>query len=183
MGQSQKGQSRGVYGAFVTSRWSLAEMCREKVRGRTTNREENVQSEEISHILLPLQLIKPPAFLFKAAKRGRKAQKRSLCEGMKRSFCLIGQTLTCFSSSSSSTRSKKHLVAVLHFRGVQRGREFQLILRRLAEVKKTLGSGGDQSRLLFTDMPVTVNTSCLASLPVPCLSLLPRSWASAAELA
>lgn len=66
-------------------------------------------------------------------------------------------------------------MAVLHFRGVRRGREFQLTLRRLAEVKKTLGSGGDQSRLLFTDMPVTVNTGCLASLLVPCLSLLPHS--------
>lgn len=66
-------------------------------------------------------------------------------------------------------------MAVLHFRGVRRGREFQLILRRLAEVKRTRGSGGDQSRLLFTDMPVTVNTGFLASQLVPCLRLLPHS--------
>ncbi|KAI3367095.1 hypothetical protein L3Q82_008160 [Scortum barcoo] len=36
--------------------------------------------------------------------------------------------------------SKKHLVAVLYFRGLLRGREYQLILQTLTELKKKLGS-------------------------------------------
>lgn len=75
------------------------------------------------------------------------------------------------SSSSSSTRSRKHLAAVLSFRGLPRGREHQLILRRLTELKRTLGVRGDKSRILFTDIPVTVNTDCLSNLPFSCFSL------------
>ncbi|XP_073339797.1 exocyst complex component 3-like protein 4 [Pagrus major] len=73
--------------------------------------------------------------------------------------------------------SKKHLVAVLYFRGLLRGREHQLILQRLSELKKKLGDGGgDRSRVLFGDMQVTVNTDCLSNLPFSCLScLLPDS--------
>ncbi|XP_059209239.1 exocyst complex component 3-like protein 4 [Centropristis striata] len=69
--------------------------------------------------------------------------------------------------------SRKHLVAVLYFRGLMRGREHQLILQRLTELKKNLGSvGGDNSRVLFGDMQVTVNTDCLSNLPFSCLSFL-----------
>ncbi|XP_070698445.1 exocyst complex component 3-like protein 4 [Pempheris klunzingeri] len=69
--------------------------------------------------------------------------------------------------------SKKHLVAVLYFRGVLRGREHQLILRRLAELKRKQGSAdGHKSRVLFGDMQVTVNTDCLSNLPLSCLSFL-----------
>lgn len=62
-------------------------------------------------------------------------------------------------------------MAVLHFRGLLRGREYQLILQKLTDVKKTPGSG-DKSRALFTDIPVTVNTDCLSKLPFSCFSLL-----------
>lgn len=72
-----------------------------------------------------------------------------------------------------STCSKKHLVAVLYFRGLLRGREHQLILQRLTELKKKLGNaGGDKSRVLFGDMQVTVNTDCLSNLRFSCLSFL-----------
>ncbi|KAF1374412.1 hypothetical protein PFLUV_G00228830 [Perca fluviatilis] len=67
--------------------------------------------------------------------------------------------------------SRKHLVAVLYFRGLLRGREHQLILQRLMELKKKLGSG-DKNRVLFSDMQVTVNTDCLSNLPFSCLSSL-----------
>ncbi|XP_074517111.1 exocyst complex component 3-like protein 4 isoform X1 [Sebastes fasciatus] len=69
--------------------------------------------------------------------------------------------------------SRKHLVAVLNFRGLVRGREHQLILQRLTELKKKLGNaGGDKSRVLFGDMQVTVNTDCLSNLPFSCFSFL-----------
>uniref|UniRef100_A0A3B5ASF8 Exocyst complex component 3-like 4 n=1 Tax=Stegastes partitus TaxID=144197 RepID=A0A3B5ASF8_9TELE len=54
---------------------------------------------------------------------------------------------------------RKHLVAVLYFRGLLRGREHQRILQRLAALKKELNvDSSDKSRLLFGDMQVTVNT-------------------------
>ncbi|XP_040916222.1 exocyst complex component 3-like protein 4 isoform X2 [Toxotes jaculatrix] len=69
--------------------------------------------------------------------------------------------------------SRKHLVAVLNFRGLTRGREHQLILQRFTELKKKQGdTGGDKSHVLFGDMQVTVNTNCLSSLPFSCLSFL-----------
>ncbi|XP_071368457.1 exocyst complex component 3-like protein 4 [Centroberyx affinis] len=69
--------------------------------------------------------------------------------------------------------SKKHLSAVLYFRGLVRGRERQLILQRLAEMKRNLGAGRVQrdDRVLFGDMQVTVNTDCLSDLPFSCLTL------------
>ncbi|XP_054470118.1 exocyst complex component 3-like protein 4 [Anoplopoma fimbria] len=68
--------------------------------------------------------------------------------------------------------SKKHLVAVLNFRGPLRGREHQLILQRHSELKKRLGDGGARNRDLFGDMQVTVNTDCLSNLPFSCLGFL-----------
>ncbi|XP_070776536.1 exocyst complex component 3-like protein 4 [Enoplosus armatus] len=69
--------------------------------------------------------------------------------------------------------SKKHLVAVLYFRGLLRGSEHQLILQRLAELKKKLGNtDGDRSRVLFGDMQVAVNTDCLSNLSFSCFSFL-----------
>ncbi|KAM3594865.1 uncharacterized protein V6R79_015139 [Siganus canaliculatus] len=67
--------------------------------------------------------------------------------------------------------SKKHLVAVLYFRGLLRGREHQLILQKLAELKKKLGDG-NRSQVLFSDMQVTVSTDCLPNLPYSCFSFL-----------
>ncbi|XP_045572795.1 exocyst complex component 3-like protein 4 isoform X3 [Salmo salar] len=72
--------------------------------------------------------------------------------------------------------SKKHLSAVLYFRGLMRGRERQVILQRLTELKRELGTAGnigDNRRALFSDMQVT-NTDCLADMPFFCL-LLPDS--------
>ncbi|XP_029901166.1 exocyst complex component 3-like protein 4 [Myripristis murdjan] len=68
--------------------------------------------------------------------------------------------------------SKKHLGAVLYFRGLLRGRERQLILQRLTQLKRELGTRADQSRALFGNMEVAVNTDCLADLPFSCLSFL-----------
>lgn len=72
-----------------------------------------------------------------------------------------------------STCSRKHLVAVLNFRGRLRGRERHMILQQLAELKKTVGSGsGSQQRVLFSSMEVTANTDCLSRLPFSCLGFL-----------
>ncbi|XP_026195861.1 exocyst complex component 3-like protein 4 isoform X2 [Anabas testudineus] len=72
---------------------------------------------------------------------------------------------------------KKHLIAVLNFRGLFRGREHQLILQRFTELKKNVNSESmDRSRVLFKDMQVNVNTDCLSSLPFSCFRvLLPES--------
>ncbi|XP_074548198.1 exocyst complex component 3-like protein 4 [Halichoeres trimaculatus] len=69
--------------------------------------------------------------------------------------------------------SKKHLVAVLYFRGMMRGREHQLTLQKLSELKKKQGGAVcDRNQVLFSDMQVTVNTDCLSNLPFSCLSFL-----------
>ncbi|XP_010877059.3 exocyst complex component 3-like protein 4 [Esox lucius] len=71
--------------------------------------------------------------------------------------------------------SKKHLIAVLYFRGL-RGREKQEILHYLTVLKKDLGTtrnNGDKRRGLFSDIQVTnTNTSCLADMPFSCFSFL-----------
>ncbi|XP_034418715.1 exocyst complex component 3-like protein 4 isoform X2 [Cyclopterus lumpus] len=67
---------------------------------------------------------------------------------------------------------RKHLVAVLSFRGLLRGRERQLILQSHAQLKKKVGVASDLSRVLFADMPVTVNTDFLSNLPSSCLRRL-----------
>ncbi|TNN33992.1 Exocyst complex component 3-like protein 4 [Liparis tanakae] len=68
--------------------------------------------------------------------------------------------------------SRKHLQAVLAFRGPLRVRERQLILQRYEELKQKVGVAGDLSRVLFADMPVTATTDCLSSLPASCLHRL-----------
>ncbi|CAN9502649.1 unnamed protein product [Ophioblennius macclurei] len=69
--------------------------------------------------------------------------------------------------------SRKHLVAILDFRGLPRGHEHQLILQRLAALKKDASAAaGTERRILFGDMPVTVNSDCLSSLPLFCLNVL-----------
>ncbi|XP_022057956.2 exocyst complex component 3-like protein 4 [Acanthochromis polyacanthus] len=69
--------------------------------------------------------------------------------------------------------SKKHLVAVLYFRGLMRGREHQQILQKLSALKKELNtSGDDRNQVLFGDIQVTVNTDCLSNLPFSCFSFL-----------
>ncbi|XP_054861986.1 exocyst complex component 3-like protein 4 isoform X2 [Amphiprion ocellaris] len=67
--------------------------------------------------------------------------------------------------------SKKHLVAVLYFRGLMRGREHQQILQKLSALKKEPNtSGSDRNQVLFGDMQVTVNTDCFSNLPFSCFS-------------
>lgn len=56
-----------------------------------------------------------------------------------------------------------------------RGREYQLILQKLKELKEQRGGGGgggDDGRVLFAAIPATVNTNCLSSLPFSRLRLL-----------
>ncbi|XP_030574334.1 exocyst complex component 3-like protein 4 [Archocentrus centrarchus] len=69
--------------------------------------------------------------------------------------------------------SKKHLVAVLYFRGLMRGHEHQLILQRLTILKKEMNtSSSDRNRDLFSKMQVTVNSNCLSNLPFSCFSFM-----------
>ncbi|XP_035761766.1 exocyst complex component 3-like [Neolamprologus brichardi] len=69
--------------------------------------------------------------------------------------------------------SKKHLVAVLYFRGLIRGHEHQLILRRLTALKRDVNIGSsDRNQVLFSNMQVTVNTNCLSNFPYSCFSFL-----------
>ncbi|CAI5697060.1 exocyst complex component 3-like protein 4 isoform X3 [Oreochromis niloticus] len=69
--------------------------------------------------------------------------------------------------------SKKHLVAVLYFRGLMRGHEHQLILRRLTALKKEVDiASSDRNQVLFSNMQVTVNTNCLSNFPYSCVSFL-----------
>lgn len=65
--------------------------------------------------------------------------------------------------------SRKHLVAVLWFRGLVRGREHRQILQSLSQLKKNTPIA-DKKRLLFSEMQVTVNTDCFTNLPFSCLS-------------
>lgn len=65
--------------------------------------------------------------------------------------------------------SKKHLVAVLWFRGLVRGREHRQILQKLSQLKKNAPLA-DKKQLLFSEMQVTVNTDCFSNLPFSCLS-------------
>lgn len=53
-----------------------------------------------------------------------------------------------------------------------RGREYQLILQKLTELKKQQGSSDNTTRVLFATIPATVNTDCLSNLPFSCFSLL-----------
>ncbi|KAM9354473.1 exocyst complex component 3-like protein 4 isoform 1-T3 [Pholidichthys leucotaenia] len=65
---------------------------------------------------------------------------------------------------------RKHLVAVLHFRGLMRGREHRQILQQLKQLLKETGPDIDKRKVLFTDMEVKVNTACLPNLPFSCLN-------------
>ncbi|XP_076022098.1 exocyst complex component 3-like isoform X2 [Genypterus blacodes] len=66
--------------------------------------------------------------------------------------------------------SRKHLAAVLYFRGVKRGRERQQILETLGNLKRDVCDAGDRSRVLFGDMQVINRTNFLSNLPFSCLS-------------
>ncbi|XP_015233945.1 PREDICTED: exocyst complex component 3-like protein 4 [Cyprinodon variegatus] len=69
--------------------------------------------------------------------------------------------------------SRKHLVAVLSFRGLNKGREYHLILQKLTALKKEAGSTStDRSQVLFEDIQVTANTDCFSNLPSFCVSFL-----------
>ncbi|KAA8589314.1 hypothetical protein FQN60_012679 [Etheostoma spectabile] len=93
---------------------------------------------------------------------------RNLFEDMR-----LSEKLSTVEEKQSLPTSRKHLVAVLYFRGLLRGREHQLILQRLTELKNKLGSVGvDKNRVLFGDMQVTVNTDCFSNLPFSCLNFL-----------
>uniref|UniRef100_G3NLF7 Exocyst complex component 3 n=1 Tax=Gasterosteus aculeatus aculeatus TaxID=481459 RepID=G3NLF7_GASAC len=65
--------------------------------------------------------------------------------------------------------SQKHLVAVLNFRGLRRGREHQLILQRHAQLQEKTGAAGERSHAFFSNMPVAVQAGCLSNVPFSCL--------------
>ncbi|KAI4902132.1 hypothetical protein NFI96_025541 [Prochilodus magdalenae] len=68
--------------------------------------------------------------------------------------------------------SKKHLSAVLYFRGMIRGRERQLALQKLSELKRLSRNAGNMQHALFTEIQPAVNTDCLANIPFFCFSAL-----------
>ncbi|XP_072314345.1 exocyst complex component 3-like protein 4 [Eucyclogobius newberryi] len=65
---------------------------------------------------------------------------------------------------------RRHLSAVLWFRGPVRGREHGQILQKFSELKKK-APAPDKKRLLFSEMQVRVSQDCLSTLPFSCLSL------------
>ncbi|XP_036429448.1 exocyst complex component 3-like protein 4 [Colossoma macropomum] len=67
---------------------------------------------------------------------------------------------------------KKHLSAVLYFRGMIRGRERQVILQKLTELKRLPRNAGDMQHALFAEIQPAVNTDCLANMPFSCFSVL-----------
>ncbi|KAG5285175.1 hypothetical protein AALO_G00000380 [Alosa alosa] len=78
--------------------------------------------------------------------------------------------------------SKRHVAAVLFFRGLTHGRERQLILQRVAELKQegqNAGNAGNteaHQRSLFSHIPAAATTDCLAHTPLSCFtSLLPHT--------
>ncbi|XP_041941371.1 exocyst complex component 3-like protein 4 isoform X2 [Alosa sapidissima] len=78
--------------------------------------------------------------------------------------------------------SKRHVAAVLFFRGLTHGRERQLILQRVAELKqegRNAGNAGNteaHQRSLFSHIPAAATTDCLAHTPLSCFtSLLPHT--------
>lgn len=65
---------------------------------------------------------------------------------------------------------KSHLSAVLYFRGVIRGRERNIVLQRLMELKQNMKSKGNKEQVLFSEIQAAVNTDCFAGTPFTCLS-------------
>ncbi|XP_026799522.3 exocyst complex component 3-like protein 4 isoform X1 [Pangasianodon hypophthalmus] len=63
--------------------------------------------------------------------------------------------------------SKKHLSAVLYFRGVTRGRQRQMILQKLSDLKQHANAGSVQ-HVLFNGMEATASTD-LVNMPCACL--------------
>ncbi|KAF3845105.1 hypothetical protein F7725_008268 [Dissostichus mawsoni] len=63
----------------------------------------------------------------------------------------------------------KHLVAVLYFRGLIRGREHQLILQKFTELKK---HKAEQTKTRAEFYFIPANTDCFSHLPFSCLSSL-----------
>ncbi|KAK7903856.1 hypothetical protein WMY93_016463 [Mugilogobius chulae] len=64
---------------------------------------------------------------------------------------------------------RKHMVAVLWFRGPIRGREHRQILQKLTELKRN-APAPDKKQVLFSEMQVTVNQDCFSNLPYSCFS-------------
>ncbi|XP_026877488.1 exocyst complex component 3-like protein [Electrophorus electricus] len=72
--------------------------------------------------------------------------------------------------------SKRHLSAILYFRGMIRGRERQIILQQFSNQKQQSRNAESTQHALFADIPAAVNTDCLANMPFSCLyGLLPDS--------
>ncbi|KAL7890075.1 hypothetical protein AOLI_G00023330 [Acnodon oligacanthus] len=67
---------------------------------------------------------------------------------------------------------KKHLSAVLYFRGMIRGREKQVILQKLTELKRLHSNAGNMQHVFFAEIQPAVNTDCLANMPFSCFSVL-----------
>ncbi|XP_076831754.1 exocyst complex component 3-like protein 4 isoform X2 [Brachyhypopomus gauderio] len=72
--------------------------------------------------------------------------------------------------------SKRHLSAILYFRGMIRGRERQVILQKFSNIKQQSRNTRSTQHPLFTEIPAPANTNCLANIPFSCFyGLLPHS--------
>ncbi|XP_077477097.1 exocyst complex component 3-like protein 4 isoform X2 [Stigmatopora argus] len=68
--------------------------------------------------------------------------------------------------------SSRHLVSVLAFRGIMRGRGHQRILLKLHQLKRTMPAGDPDERSLFHDMEATVRTNFLSNLSFFCFTFV-----------
>ncbi|XP_077587762.1 exocyst complex component 3-like protein 4 isoform X1 [Stigmatopora nigra] len=68
--------------------------------------------------------------------------------------------------------SSRHLVSLLAFRGIMRGREHQRILLKLHLLKRTMPAGDPDEHSLFHDMEATVRTNFLSNLSLFCFTFV-----------
>ncbi|XP_060728394.1 exocyst complex component 3-like protein 4 [Tachysurus vachellii] len=61
--------------------------------------------------------------------------------------------------------SQKHLLAVLYFRGIKRGRQRQVILRKFSDLQQRVRNAGSTKHALFNEMEVAASPDCLVNMP------------------
>ncbi|XP_047668681.1 exocyst complex component 3-like protein 4 isoform X2 [Tachysurus fulvidraco] len=61
--------------------------------------------------------------------------------------------------------SQKHLLAVLYFRGIKRGRQRQVILQKFSDLQQRARNAGSTKHALFNEMEVAASPDCLVNMP------------------
>lgn len=85
------------------------------------------------------------------------------CENLLHTLTKCGLTLNLF-----LIFSKRHLSAVLYFRGVTRGRQRQMTLQKLSDLQKHANAESTQ-HVLFSEIEASAS-KLLANMPFSCLS-------------